>query len=128
MDAADAGAAYVKTPDGCTDLKHVFRGLMWDADSEDQPQAADSDSDAEQQDPTAYMYFLANFQKVQCVRMSTCVTFLCCALAPRRAAAVEDNLIVGCMYLPTTCRSCLPAVHRGLRGYRSVAAQASSCH
>ena len=110
MDPADAGAAYVETPDDCRDLRHVFRGLMWEADSGHQLQAADS---ADLQEPTADMYFLRNFQKVQCVRISTYVTFLCCALAPRRAAAVEDNLIAGCMHLPTACMSCLPPCAEG---------------
>jgi hypothetical protein len=112
VDPADAGAAYVRTPDGCRDLQHVIRALMWEeADPEDQLQAADSD--AEQQEPAADMYFLPNFQQVQCVQMSTYVTFLCCGLAPRRAAAVENNLIPGCMYLPTTCTSCLPPCAEG---------------
>ena len=62
VDPADAGAAYVRTPDGCADLQYVFRSLKWEeADSQAQLQAADSDSDAEQQD---FMYFLANFQQV----------------------------------------------------------------
>ena len=130
VDPADAGAAYVKTPDGCTDLQHVFRALMWEeADSQAQLQAADSDSDAEQQVPTADMYFLPNFQQVGIMCSDVCLCYLSVLRAgPSTRCCSRRQPHCWLHALANDLQVLFAAVRKGLRGYRFVAAQASFCH